>query len=223
MKKDIILLAITILLLAGCGCTQIQDPTPLPATTTTLPPSTETPVTVSTPSLQQTPSVSDNTIRIKSLVFDPADITVPVGSTVRWVNQDSVPHRIQFSDTKFSPVLLASGQSGSQKFDRPGVFTYMCSIHPEMYGSVTVKWQILHELIHTPFLSTDTVPQGNADISDIYRYQTQCWIKPYSGRSHPKLFFLLWFCQYGIFGTCIQDEHQPIIRTWKKWLQTVKM
>lgn len=83
--------------------------------------------------------VSDNTIRIKKLAFDPANITVKAGSTVRWVNQDSVPHRIQFTDPDFSPVLLASTQSGSQRFDEAGVYDYICSIHPDMHGTVTVE------------------------------------------------------------------------------------
>jgi plastocyanin len=64
---------------------------------------------------------------------------VKVGSTVRWVNQDSVPHRIVFADKSISSVLLAASQSASQKFDQPGVFDYICSIHPDMQGTVIVE------------------------------------------------------------------------------------
>jgi|SRR5665647_479705 len=139
MKSGIILLAITVVLIAFCGCTQTAPPVQ-PTTTVTIPLQTTQPLIVTTiPVSQTTPSVSGNTIRIKNFAFDPANITVKVGSTVRWENKDSVPHRIQFTDTNFSPFLLASSQSGSQKFDQAGVFDYVCSIHPDMHGTVIVE------------------------------------------------------------------------------------
>jgi plastocyanin len=139
MKKGIIFLAITIILIAVSGCTQSSTPV---QPTATVPASQQTTqqLTVTTiPVPQATTSVSGNTIRIKNFAFDPANITVKVGSTVRWVNQDSVPHNIQFTDPHFSSVLLASSQSGSQKFDQPGVYDYICSIHPDMHGTVFVE------------------------------------------------------------------------------------
>jgi plastocyanin len=87
---------------------------------------------------QTTSSVSDNTIRIKNFAFDPASITVKVGSTVRWVNQDYAPHRILFADGADSTVLAAS-QSWNRKFDQAGTYDYNCTIHPSMQGSVIVK------------------------------------------------------------------------------------
>ncbi|MFY9800905.1 MAG: cupredoxin family copper-binding protein, partial [Methanoregula sp.] len=139
MKQGIILLVITIILIAVCGCTQTPTPSQSTVTITTPPTTAESQTVVSTTTLPKTATVSDNTIRIKKLAFDPANITVKVGSTVRWVNQDSVPHNIQFSDTHFSSVLLASSQSGSQKFDQPGVYDYICSIHSDMHGTVIVE------------------------------------------------------------------------------------
>jgi plastocyanin len=139
MKRGIILLAIIFVLIVFCGCTQTPTLTQPPANTTTPLLSTEWPTVVTTATLQKTPMVSDNTIRIKKSAFDPVNITVKLGSTVRWVNQDSVPHRIQFTDTDFSPFLLASSQSGSQKFDQPGIYDYICSIHPDMHGTVIVE------------------------------------------------------------------------------------
>jgi plastocyanin len=91
------------------------------------------------PAPQTTDSVSDNTVWIKDFAFDPANITVKVGSTVRWVNGDAVPHRIQFDDEHFSTILLGASQSGSQKFVEPGVYPYICLIHPDMQGTVIVK------------------------------------------------------------------------------------
>jgi plastocyanin len=139
MKNGLTLLAITIILVGVCGCTQTTPPVQPPATVTAPPQTTELPTVSTTPTLLKTPSVSDNTIRIKNFAFEPANITVKVGSTVRWVNQDSVPHRIQFADMNFSSFLLAASQSASQKFDQPGIYNYICSIHTDMHGTVIVE------------------------------------------------------------------------------------
>ena len=138
MKNGLILLAITIILVGVCGCTQTSTPVQPTATVTTPPQTTEMPTVTATPTLQKTPSVSDNTIRIKNFAFDPASITVKVGSTVRWVNQDSVPHRILFADGADSNVLAAT-QSYSRKFDQAGTYDYACTIHPTMQGTVIVE------------------------------------------------------------------------------------
>jgi plastocyanin len=139
MKRAIIPLTFILITIAVCGCTQTPTPSQTTATITTPPILTESQTVVSTPTLQKTSTVSDNTVRIKNLAFDPSNITVAAGSTVRWVNQDSVPHNIQFSDMHFSSFLLASSQSASQRFDRPGIYDYTCSIHPNMHGTVIVE------------------------------------------------------------------------------------
>jgi amicyanin len=138
MKYGLILLAITLILAGICGCTQTAPPVQPQATVIT-PLQTNQQMTVTTiPVPQTTASVSDNTIRITNFVFDPASIRVKVGSTVRWVNQDSVPHRILFTDGADSTVLAGS-QSWSRKFDVAGTYDYACTIHPAMQGTVIVE------------------------------------------------------------------------------------
>jgi plastocyanin len=138
MKQGIILLVITIILIAVCGCTQTSTPVQ-PMTTILTPPQTTQQLTVtSIPVSQATASVSANTILIKNFAFNPANITVKVGSTVRWVNQDSVPHRIMFTDGTYSQVL-ASMDSWSRKIDLEGTYDYVCTIHPDMHGTVIVE------------------------------------------------------------------------------------
>ena len=138
MKNALILLAITLILVGVCGCTQTAPPVQPPATVTT-PLQTTQQLTITTiPVPQTTSSVSANTILIKNFAFDPASITVKAGSTVRWVNQDSVPHRIVFADGADSTVL-AGMQSWSRKFDQAGTYDYACTIHPTMLGTVIVE------------------------------------------------------------------------------------
>jgi amicyanin len=138
MKYGIILLAITLILAGICGCTQTAPPVQPQATVITPLQTNQQMIVTTIPVPQTTTSVSDNTIRIKNFVFDPASIRVKVGSTVRWVNQDSVPHRILFTDGADSTVLAGS-QSWSRKFDVAGTYDYACTIHPAMQGTVIVE------------------------------------------------------------------------------------
>ena len=68
-------------------------------------------------------------------------VTVPVGTEVRWTNRDAAPHSATSTspDVPFDTGPLAQGQSAAIRFDRPGTYEYLCSIHPAMRGTVTVR------------------------------------------------------------------------------------
>jgi plastocyanin len=70
---------------------------------------------------------------------DPA-ITVPIGTAVTWTNEDTAEHDVTTSTgpTSFRSPLLATGRSFTYDFTAPGTYQYLCSIHPDMVGSVTV-------------------------------------------------------------------------------------
>jgi plastocyanin len=138
MNTGLILLVITIVVVSACGCTQTL-PLDQPTAKITSPPQTTQPLTATTiPVPRTTSSVSENTINIKNFAFDPNSITMKVGSTVRWVNRDSVTHRILFADGTYSP-LLAGSDSYSRKIDQAGIYNYSCTIHPTMQGTVIVE------------------------------------------------------------------------------------
>ena len=138
MKNGLILLAVTLILAGVCGCTQTAPPAQPPAPVITPLQTTQQLAATTIPVPQTTSSVSDNTIRIKNFAFDPARMTMKVGSTARWVNLDSVPHRILFADGEDSAVLAPS-QSWSRKIDKAGTYDYSCTIHPAMKGTVVVE------------------------------------------------------------------------------------
>ena len=144
MRSVPVLLTIVLICILACGCLESPPAQPAvsPTTAQMTPPvvtTTITPTPVITPS--RTASVSDNTITIVKNTFNPANMTVSVGSTVRWVNADDHPHRIEFTDKTFSEstYLLGSSQSASQRFDRAGTYAYACMIHPTMQGIITVE------------------------------------------------------------------------------------
>jgi plastocyanin len=81
-------------------------------------------------------------VTIASFKFDPNPLTIPVGTTVIWTNQDTAPHTAT-SDTAglFDTPMLQKGQSGSVTFNQAGTFTYFCKVHPNMHGTVIVTAQ----------------------------------------------------------------------------------
>ena len=78
-------------------------------------------------------------IDIVDFAFAPAELTVPVGTTVTWTNNDSVPHTATAEDGSFSSDTLNQGDSFSFTFDTPGTFTYVCALHPDMTATITVE------------------------------------------------------------------------------------
>jgi plastocyanin len=145
MKKILVPLIASLLLILACGCSESPPPAQPAVTATTATAIPTQGVTTPFPTMVITPvrtaSVSDNTITIVKNTFKPADMTVKVGSTVRWVNADDHPHRIEFEDKAFttSTFLLGASQSASQRFDKAGLYNYSCMIHPYMQGTITVE------------------------------------------------------------------------------------
>lgn len=83
--------------------------------------------------------VSGNSVTIQNFAFAPATLMVKVGDKVTWTNQDSVGHSATADDGSWDTGLLSQGQSGSVTFSKTGTFTYHCSIHPTMHGTVIVQ------------------------------------------------------------------------------------
>jgi plastocyanin len=80
------------------------------------------------------------TIDMKNIKFAPQTATVNVGQTVKWVNQDTVDHDVQAkSGADFKSDLFGNGKSFEWKADKAGTVNYVCTVHPGMTGTLTVK------------------------------------------------------------------------------------
>jgi plastocyanin len=75
-------------------------------------------------------------VAIQDFSFGPSSVTVHAGDTVTWSNQGQAPHTATGSG--FDTGTLNHGQSGSHTFTTAGTFSYHCTIHPFMKGTVTV-------------------------------------------------------------------------------------
>lgn len=66
-------------------------------------------------------------------------LTIAVGQSVNWVNDDGAPHGIAFKDNAPGMDLMLPGKGFMRSFAKPGVYDYACSVHPYMTGRVTVR------------------------------------------------------------------------------------
>ena len=79
-------------------------------------------------------------IKIDNFSFGPMHLTVPIGSTVTWVNQDDVPHTVVSVEGKvFKSPALDTDERFSYTFTKAGTYAYFCSVHPKMTAMVIVQ------------------------------------------------------------------------------------
>lgn len=79
------------------------------------------------------------TINIKDFLFQPDSITINLGDSVKWTNQDSFTHTTMSDNDLWDSGNLLSGASFTRLFDKAGKYTYHCHIHPDMTGTVIVR------------------------------------------------------------------------------------
>jgi plastocyanin len=77
-------------------------------------------------------------VAIADFAFAPQALTVPMGTTVTWMNNDPFDHSIVAGDESFTSNPLANRTTFQFTFDTPGQYAYVCGIHPEMSGTVVV-------------------------------------------------------------------------------------
>ena len=122
-----ILVVVLVTAIALCGCTSNVPGSVAPTTT------------------QIAPPAAGPTVTIQNFAFTPASTTVPKGTSVTWVNQDTANHQV-VNDAQgtiaqgalFTSSSFPKGASYSFKFDSPGTYPYHCSLHPAMKGTVVV-------------------------------------------------------------------------------------
>lgn len=82
---------------------------------------------------------ADGSVSIANFAFDPATVTVNVGDSVTWTNNDSTAHTATAGGGSFDTGTIGAGQTATVTFDTAGTFAYLCSIHPQMAGTVVVQ------------------------------------------------------------------------------------
>ncbi|MFN2623621.1 MAG: cupredoxin family copper-binding protein [Chthoniobacterales bacterium] len=81
-----------------------------------------------------------NQIEIKDFHFSPETLTVKSGEKITWINRDDEPHTIVSVEKQFkkSPAL-DTNQEFTITASAPGTYSYYCSVHPKMTGTIIVE------------------------------------------------------------------------------------
>ena len=90
----------------------------------------------------QTPVVSDLStvaVEIRNFDFFPRELTVAPGASVIWTNRDVAPHDATDEAGDWTTGMLGQGDSGTLVFGNPGAYRYLCTIHPDMRGTLRVE------------------------------------------------------------------------------------
>ena len=81
----------------------------------------------------------ENVVTIDNFTFTAPELTVAVGTTVKWVNHDDIPHNVVDKNKAFRSKALDTDDSFSFTFASAGTFDYFCGLHPHMTGKIIVK------------------------------------------------------------------------------------
>jgi plastocyanin len=122
MKKHLILVLVALagVMVMVAGCTSSSNTSPSPANSTV------------------TSTASQNPVAIQNYAFSPSTLTIQKGANVTWTNYDSVQHHVVSDSSAFSSPLLNKGDTYTHQFNNTGSFSYICSIHPYMKGTIVV-------------------------------------------------------------------------------------
>jgi plastocyanin len=129
------LLVVAALFLGACGSGEDSGATSPSQTETS--PSTETEPEGQSGSDEGT-AVRAGKVEIVDFSYRPDPITIEAGGKVIWVNRDSEPHTATAEDGSFDTGTIEEGKLKSESFKEPGTYAYICSLHPEMEGTVEV-------------------------------------------------------------------------------------
>jgi plastocyanin len=77
---------------------------------------------------------------VKGYAYDPETITVSVGTTVGWTNDDPTEHTATATDGSFDTgTIKGDGATAKVVLDKPGTYDYVCQFHQFMKGTVIVQ------------------------------------------------------------------------------------
>lgn len=89
------------------------------------------------PRAARTASVAgDPAVTIRDFSFGPSAVTIKVGDTITWTNHGPTDHTA--TGAGFDTGILRAGQSSSHTFASAGTFSYHCTLHPFMKGTIAV-------------------------------------------------------------------------------------
>ncbi|HEY5955371.1 MAG TPA: plastocyanin/azurin family copper-binding protein, partial [Polyangiaceae bacterium] len=83
--------------------------------------------------------VVDGTMDNRRMAFVPHVVTITAGAKVTFKNSDPFPHNVFSADNeRWDMGVIPAGGTRQKKFDRPGIYTALCNMHPNMKAYIVV-------------------------------------------------------------------------------------
>jgi plastocyanin len=76
---------------------------------------------------------------LTNTAYVPNPITVSVGTTIKWTNNDNVGHTVSSQNNLWDSGDIEPGATYSRTFQSTGTFPYYCAYHPGMVGTIAVQ------------------------------------------------------------------------------------
>jgi plastocyanin len=80
-----------------------------------------------------------HTVTIKGKKFSPATLTIKVGDTVVWKNEDDHDHTVNAADKSFKSGNISADETFKHTFSKAGTFQYACQYHPREKATIKVE------------------------------------------------------------------------------------
>ncbi len=95
-------------------------------------------ITLEAPGLELSPPAEPVKIDQKGFRFIPHVVVVQTGTTIRFLNNDPEPHNVYSPEGRYNLGTWPTGDTRDHSFKKPGIFTQLCNIHPDMLAYVVV-------------------------------------------------------------------------------------
>jgi plastocyanin len=127
--------------------------------------------------LTTNPPAQAVTMDQKEMQFLPHVLAVVKGTTVKFLNSDPVPHNVFSPEGKYNLGTWPTGEAREYRFDKAGVYTQLCRVHPEMEAFVVV--------LETPYFAT-TDAGGHFEIQGVApgKYKLVAWSEKLKSTEH---------------------------------------
>ena len=131
-------------------------------------------VSLQAPGTKVTPPAKPLEMDQKGMVFAPHVMAVVRGTRVRFLNSDAVAHNVFSPEGKYNLGTWPQGEAREYTFDKPGAYTQLCRVHPEMEAFVVV--------LDTPYFAV-TDRAGKYEIADVPpgKYTLVAWSEKLKG------------------------------------------
>jgi len=125
-------------------------------------------VSLSRPGLEAPPPGPTAEMDQHGMRFIPHVLPIVAGTTVRFLNSDPEPHNVYSPEGRYNLGTWPTGETREHLFDRPGSYTQLCRVHPDMEAFVVV--------LDTPYFAV-TDESGDFEISGVPpgSYELRAW------------------------------------------------